>query len=87
LSGQASIIDGDTLEIHGTRIRLWRIDAPESAARQTGRDGPLEQRVGIRLFKCRSLLRKEIPVLRRAHGERRAEERPQSFPTFLRAPV
>jgi endonuclease YncB( thermonuclease family) len=30
LSGQASIIDGDTLEIHGTRIRLWGIDAPES---------------------------------------------------------
>jgi endonuclease YncB( thermonuclease family) len=31
LAGQASIIDGDTLEIHGTRIRLWGIDAPESA--------------------------------------------------------
>ena len=30
LSGQASIIDGDTLEIHGTRIRLWGIDAPET---------------------------------------------------------
>jgi hypothetical protein len=30
LAGQASIIDGDTLEIHGTRIRLWGIDAPES---------------------------------------------------------
>ena len=30
LNGQASIIDGDTLEIHGTRIRLWGIDAPES---------------------------------------------------------
>ena len=30
LSGQASIIDGDTVEIHGTRIRLWGIDAPES---------------------------------------------------------
>jgi endonuclease YncB( thermonuclease family) len=30
LVGQASIIDGDTLEIHGTRIRLWGIDAPES---------------------------------------------------------
>jgi hypothetical protein len=29
-AGQASIIDGDTLEIHGTRIRLWGIDAPES---------------------------------------------------------
>jgi endonuclease YncB( thermonuclease family) len=30
LAGQASIIDGDTLEIHGTRIRLWGIDTPES---------------------------------------------------------
>jgi endonuclease YncB( thermonuclease family) len=30
LIGQAVIIDGDTLEIHGTRIRLWGIDAPES---------------------------------------------------------
>jgi endonuclease YncB( thermonuclease family) len=29
LIGQASIIDGDTIEIHGTRIRLWGIDAPE----------------------------------------------------------
>jgi len=30
LIGRASIIDGDTLEIHGTRIRFWGIDAPES---------------------------------------------------------
>ena len=30
LAGQASVIDGDTLEIHGTRIRLRGIDAPES---------------------------------------------------------
>jgi endonuclease YncB( thermonuclease family) len=28
---QASVIDGDTLEIHGMRIRLWGIDAPESS--------------------------------------------------------
>jgi endonuclease YncB( thermonuclease family) len=28
--GQASVIDGDTIEIHGTRIRLFGIDAPES---------------------------------------------------------
>jgi len=28
--GRASVIDGDTIEIHGTRIRLWGIDAPES---------------------------------------------------------
>jgi endonuclease YncB( thermonuclease family) len=31
LIGQASVIDGDTLEIHGTRIRLWGIDAPEAS--------------------------------------------------------
>src|SRR5215468_7037442 len=29
--GQASVIDGDTLEIHGTRIRLWGVDAPEAS--------------------------------------------------------
>lgn len=31
LIGQASVIDGDTIEIHGSRIRLWGIDAPESS--------------------------------------------------------
>ena len=28
--GQASVIDGDTIETHGERIRLWGIDAMES---------------------------------------------------------
>ncbi len=30
MTGQASVIDGDTIEVHGTRIRLHGIDAPES---------------------------------------------------------
>lgn len=29
--GRASVIDGDTVDIHGSRIRLASIDAPESA--------------------------------------------------------
>jgi endonuclease YncB( thermonuclease family) len=35
--GRASVIDGDTIEIRGTRIRLAGVDAPES--RQTCRGG------------------------------------------------
>jgi endonuclease YncB( thermonuclease family) len=38
LIGQASVIDGDTLEIHGTRIHLWGIDAPESTQLCRGED-------------------------------------------------
>src|SRR3954466_12281585 len=38
LVGQPSVIDGDTLEIHGARIRLWGIDAPESSQLCRGED-------------------------------------------------
>lgn len=42
--GQASVIDGDTLEIRGIRIRLFGIDAPESD--QTCHDD------GGQLYRC-----------------------------------
>jgi endonuclease YncB( thermonuclease family) len=47
LFGQASVVDGDTLEIHGTRIRLWGIDAPESTQLCRGEDS-LQYRCGAK---------------------------------------
>jgi endonuclease YncB( thermonuclease family) len=43
LTGRASVIDGDTIEIHGSRIRLFGIDAPESS--QLCRDDFIANRV------------------------------------------
>lgn len=45
--GQVIVIDGDTLEIHGTRIRLWGVDAPESSQLCRGEDS-LQYRCGAR---------------------------------------
>lgn len=39
ITGVASVIDGDTIEVHGTRIRLHGIDAPESAQLCIDADG------------------------------------------------
>lgn len=36
IAGVASVIDGDTIEIHGTRVRLWGFDAPERGRRCAG---------------------------------------------------
>ena len=38
LSGSVRVVDGDTLAIGDTRIRLWGIDAPEMKQTCQGRD-------------------------------------------------
>jgi endonuclease YncB( thermonuclease family) len=39
IAGRASVIDGDTLEIHGERIRILDIDAPETRQPCQDQDG------------------------------------------------
>ena len=41
LVGRASVVDGDTLEVQGVRIRLWGIDAVESSQTCLDAAGPL----------------------------------------------
>ncbi len=50
-AGRAVVVDGDTLEVAGVRVRLWGIDAPESrqACRAAGVDYPCGQRATAHL--------------------------------------
>lgn len=62
LVGRASVIDGDTIEIHGQRIRLFGIDAVESGQHCTRNGRPwlcgkesafaLEKRIGGSAIHC-----------------------------------
>jgi endonuclease YncB( thermonuclease family) len=59
ISGRARIIDGDTIDIGGERIRLWGVDAPEARQQCTARGNPgrsarsaLARAVGGRTVTC-----------------------------------
>jgi endonuclease YncB( thermonuclease family) len=51
LSGQASVVDGNTIDIRGTRIRLAGVDAPEGAqvCREAGKPWRCGQYAGLAL--------------------------------------
>jgi endonuclease YncB( thermonuclease family) len=52
IAGRASVIDGDTIDIHGQRIRILDIDAPESqqtCTRPDGADWRCGQEAALRL--------------------------------------
>jgi endonuclease YncB( thermonuclease family) len=60
IAGQATVIDGDTLDIRGTRIRLHGIDAPESG-QSCQRDG-ISYRCGKQAAKALDTLVSWRPV-------------------------
>ncbi|CAO4149058.1 thermonuclease family protein [Methylorubrum extorquens] len=50
ITGRASVIDGDTLDIRGTRFRLQGVDTPESAQMcgdAAGKDYPCGRKAAL----------------------------------------
>lgn len=57
LAGRVTVIDGDTLEMRGERIRLFGIDAPESGQTCKTREG--------RAWRCGTEAARELDLLAR----------------------
>jgi endonuclease YncB( thermonuclease family) len=81
--GRASVVDGDTLEIRGRRVRLFAIDAPEIGQTCTDANGAvyrcghkaaqvLDYRISDGIVTCESKDRNQygrVEAVCRAHGE------------------
>jgi endonuclease YncB( thermonuclease family) len=63
LTGQASVVDGDTIEIRSAKIRIWGIDAPESD--QTCRDKDSRQ------YRCGQKAANRLDAMISPNGGRR----------------
>jgi endonuclease YncB( thermonuclease family) len=81
--GRASVIDGDTIDIHGERIRLFGVDAPESGQTCSDEQGKtyrcgqraaqaLDYRISGGVVRCEPQDRNRygrVVAICRAHGE------------------
>ncbi|THF85361.1 thermonuclease family protein [Deinococcus sp. KSM4-11] len=69
VSGPARVLDGDTLDIHGTRVRLYGIDAPEhdQTCRRAGKTYSCGQEAATAL---RGLLGQRTVVCQRRDTDR-----------------
>jgi endonuclease YncB( thermonuclease family) len=83
IAGRASVIDGDTIDIHGRRIRLFGVDAPESSQTCSDEQGmtyrcgqraaqALDDRISGGVVACEPQDRDRygrVVAICRAHGE------------------
>jgi hypothetical protein len=87
IAGRASVIDGDTLEIHGKRIRILDIDAPEArqpCIKPSGEEWRCGQQASLALADW--IGTQTVTEAAAAYGEKRARERVARNPALAGLP-